>query len=149
MRRSNGPDATRIPVARGRPFAEGNPGRRVGSKNRSSLVAAALLEGEKEALLRKAIDLALGGDVSMLKFLLSRLLPRERSIVIELPEMEFADDGVEALGAIMRAVSVGAISPDEGAKLATIVKLYTDAIDTSDVVTQLGAIEEQIKGPTR
>ena len=85
----------------------------------------------------------------MLKFLLSRLLPRERPVTIELPEMVFADDGVEALGSIMRAVSVGAISPDEGAKLATIVKCHTDAIDMADAVKQLDAIVNQLRAPPR
>jgi hypothetical protein len=85
----------------------------------------------------------------MLKFLLGRLLPRERPIAIELPEMEFADDGVAALGSIMRAVSIGAISPDEGAKLATIVKSYTDAIDMADVVKRLDAIDNQLTAPAR
>ena len=66
MRRSNGPDTSPIP-ARGRPFPRGNPGRRPGSKNRSTLLVAALLEGETEALLRKAIQLARAGNVPMLK----------------------------------------------------------------------------------
>ena len=35
----------------------------------------------------------------MLKFLLARSLPRERPIAIDLPEMKFADDAVEAMTA--------------------------------------------------
>ncbi len=85
----------------------------------------------------------------MLKFLLGRLLPRERPIAIELPDMEFADDGVAALGSIMRAVSFAVISPDEGAKLATIVKSYTDAIDMADLVKLLDAIENQVTAAAR
>ena len=72
MRRSNGPAILQIPATRGRPFPRGNPGRRPGAKNRSTLLATALLEGETEALLRTAIQLAWAGDVVMLKFLLSR-----------------------------------------------------------------------------
>jgi hypothetical protein len=149
MRRSNGPDTPPIPATRGRPFSRGNPGRRPGAKNRTTVLATALLEGQTAALLGTAIQLALAGDVVMLKFLLGRLLPRERPVTIELPEMKFADDGVEALGSIMRAVSIGAISPDEGAKLATIVKSYTDAIDNADVVKRVDALESQIRGPER
>jgi hypothetical protein len=149
MRQSDCPDTSQIPATRGRPFPKGNSGRKPGSKNRNTLVLAALLEGESEALLRTGIQRALGGDVVMLKFLLGRLLPRERPVTIELPQMLFADDGVEALGSIMRAVSIGAISPDEGAKLATIVKSYTDAIDNADVVKRLDAIENQLRGPAR
>ena len=52
--------------ARGRPFEKGrsgNPGgRRQGSRNKATLAAAALLAGESEALTRKAVEMALGGD---------------------------------------------------------------------------------------
>ena len=79
---------------RGRPFARGNGGRKSGSKNRASLLAAALLEGEAERLVRTAVEIALAGDAVMLKFLLGRLLPWERLIKIDLPRMDFADDAV-------------------------------------------------------
>ena len=65
-----------------------------------------------------AIALAKGGDVDMLKFLLAPTLPRERPIKINLPAMNFADDGVEVLGRIMRAVAKGQITPSEVASLA-------------------------------
>jgi len=38
---------------RGRPFAKGNGGRKLGARNRASLLADALPEGEQEALIRK------------------------------------------------------------------------------------------------
>ena len=56
-------------------------------------------------LLRKAIEMARNGDVVMLKFLLSRILPRERGIRIDLPKMDFADDAVEVLGQITHAAT--------------------------------------------
>ena len=131
---------------RGRPFAAGNAGRKLGTKNRVTVIASSLLEGETEALVQKAVELAKGGDSPMLKFLLGRVLPRERTIKFDLPTMEFADDGVAALGSIMRAVAAGEITPDEGAKLATIVNSYTAAIDVADVVKRMDALEAQIKG---
>lgn len=149
MRRSSRPDLPPSLAQRGRPFPKGNPGRKPGSKNRSTLLAAALMEGEIEALLRTAIQLARAGNVPMLKFLLSRTLPRDRPVKLDLPDMVFADDGVEALGCVMRAVSEGAITPGEGAALATIVKSYTDAIDNADVVKRLDAIENQLRAPAR
>ncbi len=149
MRRSNSPDSARIPATRGRPFPKSNPGRKPGSKNRSTQLAAALVEGDMEALLRTAIQLARAGNVPMLKFLLSRTMPRDRLVKLDLPQMIFADDGVEALGCVMRAVSEGAITPSERAALATIVKSYTDAIDNADVVKRLDAIENQLRAPAR
>jgi hypothetical protein len=131
---------------RGRPFANGNPGRKPGSRNRASVVAAALLEGEAEELVRKAVELAKAGDVPMLKFLLSRFLPRERLIKFELPAMESADDAVEALGSVLHAVSEGEISPSEGAAVAALIRSYSQAIDLADVVKRMDALEAQIKG---
>jgi hypothetical protein len=93
-----------------------------------------------------AVRLAKAGDVVMLKFLLDRLLPRERSIRLELPTMEFADDAVEAHSAIVRAVSDGLISPSEAAALAALMASYARAIDMADVVKRLDALEAQIKG---
>jgi hypothetical protein len=132
--------------ARGRPFSPGNSGRKPGSKNRATIVTAALLEGEAQELLGKAVELAKAGNVVMLKFLLGRILPRERLIELDLPGMEFAADAVEALGRIMRAVSEGRISPGEAAAMATLINSYTQAIDMADVVKRLDRLEAQVKG---
>ena len=137
---------SQVPSQRGRPFANGNPGRKPGSRNRASVVAAALLEGGAEEMMRKAEELAKAGNVDMLKFLLGRLLPRERQITFELPTMETADDAVEALGSVLRAVSEGEISPSEGAAVAELISSYSQAIDRADVVKRLDALEAQIKG---
>jgi hypothetical protein len=135
-----------VPAVRGRPFEKGNSGRRAGSRNRNSLISAALLAGEEKELVRKAIEIAKAGDTQMMKFLLSRVLPRERLVKIDVPKMEFADDGVEALGSIMRAVSEGSITPSEGAALSTVVTSYSRAIDIADVVKRLDQLEAMIRG---
>ena len=83
-----------------------------GSKNRVSLIAAALLAGEAAALERKGVELALAGDVGMLKFLLGRLLPRERLIKLDLPRMGYADDAVDVLAAVTLAISEGKNNPE-------------------------------------
>jgi hypothetical protein len=134
------------PSIRGRPFEKGNPGRRRGSKNRRSLVSAALLADEEQELMRKAVELAKSGDIQMLKFLLSRILPRDRAVKVDLPKMEFADDAVDALGAIAQAISEGKISPNEGAALATVVNSYARAIDLNDLVKRLDKLESQLRG---
>ena len=132
--------------ARGRPFSRGNSGRKPGSKNRATIVTAALVEGDAQELVGKAVELAKAGNVVMLKFLLGRILPRERLIKLDLPRMEFADDAVEALGRVMGAVSEGQISPSEAAAMATLINAYTQAIDMADVVKRLDTLEAQVKG---
>jgi hypothetical protein len=145
MRRSrrNVPKAA---PSRGRPFAKGNPGRPQGSKNRTTLLLAALPEGEAEALLRKGAKLANAGNVPMLKFLLASFLPRERLIKVDLPPLEFADDAVDALGHIVRAVSEGRITPSEGAALAALIDSQRRAIETADLVKRMDSLEAKIAG---
>ena len=46
------------PRTRGRPFAPGNPGRPKGARHKVSRAVEALLEGEAEALTRKAVEAA-------------------------------------------------------------------------------------------
>jgi len=145
MDKSTRPATRQVPTTRGRPFAHGNPGRRLGSKNRTSLITAALLEGEAEELVRKAVEAALAGNIVMHKFLLGRILPRERLIKLDLPRLDFADDAVEAHSAIIRAVSEGRITLSEGAALATVVNSYTHAIDVADVVKRVDELEAKIK----
>jgi hypothetical protein len=113
------------------------------------LLASAVLELERPALLRKAVELALDGDVPMLKFLLGRLLPRDRLLNFEVPRMEFADDGVEAVGRIVRAVAEGKMTPTEGAHLAEIIRTYTAAIETNDIVSRVERLEADIRGIER
>jgi hypothetical protein len=129
---------------RGRPFAKGNGGRKTGSKNRTTLLAEALLKGEEAELVRKAIELAKAGDVQMLKFLLDRILPKERSVHVDLPAMERADDAVDALGAIINAVGTGQIAPDEAAALATLVATYARAINVYELESRLDKIERNL-----
>ena len=71
-----------------RPGQSGNPsGKPKGARNRLTLACEALLEGEGEALTRKAIELALDGDTVALRLCLDRICPpaKERPISIELP----------------------------------------------------------------
>jgi hypothetical protein len=119
MSRSNGPEAPPVPTTRGRPFPNGNPGRKPGSKNRSTVLTSALLEGEAEELLRKAVALALDGDVLMLKFLLGRLLPKERPVRVDLPPYDGDLDPVDAMQAISAPPSAGRFHPVKRRRLQT------------------------------
>jgi hypothetical protein len=138
-------DPKRNGRVRGRPFKKGNGGRRPGSKNRTTLVAEALFKGEEEALVRKAIALAKAGDVQMLKFLLDRILPKERSVHVELPGMERADDAVDALGAIINAVGTGQIAPSEGSAIASLVVARTHIMNETELKSRLDDIEKRQK----
>src|SRR5437868_3738530 len=59
-----------------RPGKSGNPkGRPHGARNRTTLAIERLLDGEAKAITRKAIEMALGGDATMLRFFIDRIAP--------------------------------------------------------------------------
>ena len=130
---------------RGRPFEKGNGGRKPGCKNRTTLVAEALLKGEEIELVRKAIELAKAGDVQMLKFLLDRILPKERSVHVDLPIMDRSSDAVDVLGMVIDAVGTGQIAPSEAAALAGLVAAYARIINVVELEERLESIEKDVR----
>ena len=130
---------------RGRPFAKGNGGRKLGARNRASLLADALLEGEEEELVRKGIELAKAGDPQMLKFFLDRILSKERSVKIDLPLIESRRDLTAAYAAIVQAVGAGEISPSEGNAVAGLLASIAKFIDDVEIDARLRKMEEQLK----
>lgn len=78
---------------RGRPFQKGqsgNPkGRPQGSRHKATIIAQALLDGQTESLVQKAVELALAGDVTALRLCIERLVPprKDSPVVVTLPEM--------------------------------------------------------------
>jgi hypothetical protein len=134
---------------RGRPFEKGhsgNPaGRPRGCRNKSTLAAQLLLQGEAEALTRKAVELALSGDPTALRLCLDRLIAphRERLVPLALPPMRKPADLAAAMEAIAAAVACGLLAPAEAAELAKVVDTFANAIETRDFDSRLRALEER------
>ena len=124
----------------------GNPGGRPkGALNKATLAAQALLEGEAEALTRKAVELAKSGNPMALRLCLERLLPprKDRPISFTLPKIKAAEDLPRALGAILEAVAQGEITPGDGQTLAAIVDDYRKVLETADLEPRVAALEEK------
>ena len=83
----------------------------------------------------------MGGNVAMIKFLLDRILPKERLIQLELPRLDYADDSVDAMAEIVNAVSSGRISPREAADVAQLVSAFTRAIDQTDAQIEIDSLK--------
>ena len=132
---------------RGRPFEKGrsgNPaGRRRGSRNRSTQAAQLLLEGEAEALTRKAVELALGGDPAALRLWLDRLIAphRERLVPLALPRMRNSADIPGAMEAVGAAVARGVLAPGEAAEMARVIQTFIKVVETGEFESRLRAVE--------
>ena len=129
----------------GRRFQPGNAGKPPGTRARVTLAVEALLEGEAEALTRKAVERALEGDVTALRLCLERIAPaaKERAIAFRLPPISGPADVPSALGALMQAVAKGDLVPGEAATLAGIVDRWRAAYETTEMDRRLSALEEK------
>jgi hypothetical protein len=134
---------------RGRPFVKGQSGNPAGRprrpRNGSTVAVQLALEGEAEALARKAVELALGGDTAALRLCLDRLMPsrRDRAVPLALPPVRGAGDFTGAMATIMAATARGKISPGEGVGLAKLIDVFLRAIDTRDFDRRLQQLEDR------
>jgi hypothetical protein len=114
--------------------ASGNPaGRPRGSVNRAARAAALLLDGEAEALARKAVEMALAGDGVALRFCLARILGtrRGRPAELDLPPLATVADLAAAMSAVAAAATQGALTPDEALALSQMVESFTRTIEAT------------------
>lgn len=121
----------------------GNPaGRPRGSRNRATQ-AEILLEGQAEAVTRKAIELARAGDTMALKLCLERILPRRRSraIVFDLPPIDRIEDLGMAIDAVLQEAASGRLFLDEAAALIGMMDAKRRVLETVDLEKRLQALE--------
>jgi len=129
-------------------FAKGTsanpPGRPPGSRNQSTLLMEALLEGEAEQLTRKAIKRALTGDVNALRLCLDRLLPprRDRPIQLSLHPIQDLQQVSSAISTVVEAIGEGRITPSEGEILANILGVQHNVLTTGDLERRVGQLEQ-------
>jgi len=126
-------------------FTTGNTGRPKGARNRTTQAVMALLEGEAEALSRKAVEMALAGDSVALRLCLDRLAPprKDSPVQFALPRMANAYDAAEAAGAVLQAVSEGELTPTEGAQVMGLVDSYRRTLEVTVLEARLAALEGQ------
>ena len=135
---------------RGKPFEAGEPsanpnGRPRGSRNKATLLAESLLAGEAEAIVRKAVELAKAGDVSMIRTLLGFILPakRDRHLTLTLPAIETASDALLVSRVIVEGVASGELSPEEGASMSKTLETHIRLFEVVDLETRLVELERE------
>jgi hypothetical protein len=124
----------------------GNPGGRpTGALNKRNMAAQVLLDGEAQALTRKAVEMAQAGNPVALRLCLERLLPprKDRPITLKLPQVGGVQDIPKALGAIVKAVAQGKLTPVEGQSMAAMLEAYRKGMELIDIEARLLALEEK------
>ncbi len=130
-------------------FAKGHSGNAAGKprgcRHKATRAAEALLDGEAGALTRKAIEIALRGDVAALRLCLERLLPprKDRSLEIDLPALKRPSDITTAMAELSRALGEGQLTPSEAQAVATLLEGHRKAIETEDLEARIVALEDR------
>ena len=109
------------------------------------MAAQALLDGEAEALTRKAVELALEGNMQALKLCIERLVPmkKERALAIELPVIEAVAELPRLTSAILAAVGRGELEPGQAAALASLVANHGKVLELTELEKRISALEEK------
>ncbi|MDE2165123.1 MAG: hypothetical protein KGJ66_02140 [Alphaproteobacteria bacterium] len=139
------PGPGRGPGRRFKSGKSGNPaGRPRGSRNRATMAAELLLDGEAELLTRKAIDLARKGDPVALKLCIERILPRrrERPVTIDLPPVNSAAELAGATTEVLDAIAAGALTPSEGQVVLAAYATARSIFETSELEARIRALEK-------
>lgn len=126
-------------------FAKGTGGRPKGARNKTTIAVSKLLDGEADKLTRKAVELALGGDVTALRLCMERIHPprKDSPVPFDMPNLEGAAGAAEALKAILAGVAAGDLTPLEANSLAGLVESYRKTLETEDFDRRLSALEEK------
>ena len=126
------------------PGQSGNPaGKAKGTRNRTTLAIEALLEGEADALTRKAIEMAKEGDGPALRMCLDRLAPprKDSPVCFDLPPIKSVADAVGASSSLLSAVAGGDVTPDEAARIMSLLTSHKVLVETGEFERRLEVLE--------
>ena len=129
-------------------FTSGNAGKPRGSRNKATVAIESLLEGQAEALTQKTISSALTGDAVALKLCMDRIapLPKDNTISFTLPHMENANDASKAAASVLKAVSIGQITPIEGSRVMGLIDSFRRTLELTVIEHRIQALESNIEG---
>jgi hypothetical protein len=119
----------------------GNPaGRPKGSRNRSTLLVEAMLDGEAEAVIQAVIDKAKEGDTMAQRLCLDRMAPRLRAResvpAFELPPLNSVAD-------MMPALAGGELSAGEAGKLSKLIDKWVRVLESAELAERFRKIKER------
>jgi hypothetical protein len=124
-------------------FGVGNAGKPRGTRHKATQAVLRLLEGEGEALTRRAIEMALRGDSVALRLCLDRIAPprKDSPVTFPLPRMTSAHDAAQTAAAVLQAVSEGDLTPTEGAQVMGLVDSFRRTLEVSELEARVAALE--------
>lgn len=124
----------------------GNPkGRPLGARNKATLIAEELLEGDIEGVCRRLIKEALSGNVQAIKLVLERVLPPKKGSIVSLriPRVKSSSDPLKVMSAVFDAISNQEISLMEARELSGVVEVYMKSLEVYEFNRRLTELERK------
>ena len=116
-------------------------GRPKGTGARQQLYNA-LVAPHKDALINKAMELALGGNEAMLRLFLERMLPakpKDEPITFDLPDLDSlsAESLLPLSLNVLKAASIGTATPEDCRNIAALIAAHHKGIGLEKDMRQL------------
>lgn len=121
----------------------GNPnGRPPGIRDKRTELRR-LLEPHAEELVRKAVELAKGGDGAAMRLCLDRLIPTLKARDEPAPGFGVgADAGADLGRAILRAMAAGDVTPDQASAMMAAISAHSRIVEVDELERRVAALEK-------
>jgi hypothetical protein len=108
-----------------------------------------MLDGEGEAIVRRAIEGAKAGEPLAMKLCIERILPRRANVVeMILPEIRSAVDVCDATAAVIEAAAAGRATLGEAKEFLHLLDLHRRSIETHELAVRIELLERGADPPT-
>jgi hypothetical protein len=122
----------------------GNPfGRPLGARNKATVIAETMLQGEAEELTRIVLERAKGGDMAAMRMCFDRLVPvpKHRTVQLDLPALGTAADAADAWVQITAKIAAGEIAPAEAAGMFQAVDGFVQMLQATVFEERVARLE--------
>jgi hypothetical protein len=122
-------------------FAKGTCGRQKGTVGGKVISARAVVKANSNALVKKALVLALKGNEKMLALFVGKLLPKNGLV----PDFKLPASGnPETMSkALIKILNQPHVVPDDLQGAVNIIHVHLDAVETQNVLGRLQELDEQ------
>lgn len=121
-------------------FRKGNPGRPKGTVSKSVHLARRVTAENSEKLLKKSIELALKGDVSLLRMFTDKLLGKNLDAGVKIPVSKSPE---EMTAALLEAMQKDGVTADDTAGMTQAVSLHLQAVELTQIIQRIEALEDK------
>jgi hypothetical protein len=106
-------------------------------------MSEALLEGERNEIVRSLIQGAKAGDSTCLRLCTERLMPLRKGRIVEfpLPSIKKPSDIIAGVGAIVTAMSIGRLTPGEAMDIGAVLEIQRRVFETSELAARVEELE--------